>query len=80
MLFFPDLFPENQNANEEQVDTQRYGWMIFTIMPCLFHFLTPVYIVQYDDGRIVRFLQKGIEILYGWLAPMVPINKSKVDR
>ena len=80
MLLFPDLLPENQNANEEQVHTQRYGRMIFTILPCLLHFLAPMYIVQYDDGRIIRFSQKRSEILGGWLKPMIAVNESKVDR
>ena len=51
--------------------------MIFTIFPGLFHFLAPVNIIQYYDGKIICFGENGFEILDGWLQAMITVDERQ---
>jgi hypothetical protein len=48
------------------------------MFPCLFHFLTPVNIIQYHDGKIINFGKYGLKILDGWPVTMIAVNKKEM--
>jgi len=70
---------EEKNTDEEQVDAKRDGWMLAAMVPCLFHFPAPVYIIHHHDGEGIYFLQDGIEILDGWQVAVIAVDEGEVD-
>src|SRR5262245_40923209 len=80
VLFFPDLLPEDQYADKEQIDAQCDRRMIPAMLPCLFHLLAPVNVVQYHNGKIIGFLKNRLKVLDGWPETMITVDEGENRR
>src|SRR5262249_21295390 len=79
VLFLQDLPSEDQDTDEEQVDTKGNGRMALTIFPGLFHFPAPMDIIEYYEGKIIRFIYDRVEVLDRWLQPVIAIDEGEID-
>src|SRR5438128_1177782 len=78
MLIFPELLPEENKPYEEKVNRTANRRMATHLVPCFFHFCTPMDIIENENTIIIDPRQDLFKIAEGGIAFMIPINKNKV--
>ena len=50
MFFLLLLGTKKYDADKEQINREGYGRMLLNSLPCLFHFFTPMNIIQHHNA------------------------------
>ena len=53
--------------------------MGLTMFPGLLHFVAPVYIIQYNEGKVIGFGENCFKILDGWLQAMITVDEGEIN-
>lgn len=79
MLFHFKLFAKQGDADKKQIDGHGYPFIGYYLLPRLFHFGTPVYVIKHDHAVLMQMRVSLFEIPNGWFVAMIAINVQQID-
>ena len=79
MLFFPELFTEENKPKKKNIHRALHGRMLPDLLPCPFHSGTPVNIIKHQNGVIVQHWQQLLKVVDCGLVAVVAVDVGKIN-
>jgi hypothetical protein len=79
MLFVQYRGAKDDDADREKIDREPHLLVIFYPLPGLLHFTTPIDIVEYDNGVLIRFFKYLREVADRWFVAVIAVDECEIN-